>query len=388
MNRFVVAVVACAYAPEVDDPEALLDRYATLNGWSDALAAAGATVRVVQRFRRAAVLRRGGIDFHFVADGASPSPTARFWGTGVVRAVRALEPAAVHVDGLVFPALVGHLRLALPRRTPILVQDHGGLADSSGMLRTWPRRVLYAAGLRAADGFFFTSRQQAAPWRRMGVLARSQPVHEVPEASTDLGPSEALAQVERALPGHPALLWVGRLNANKDPLTVLRGFARAAPNLPGSALTLVYDDDALLPDVRSAIDGSDVLRGRVHLRGRVPREALASLYASADVFVLGSHHEGSGYALIEALSFGVTPVVTDIPSFRTLTDAGRLGALFAPGDAAGLARALEGVGRVDLRARRAEVRAHFERELSWAVIGRKALEVYRRAAAARGASLA
>ena len=187
MNRFVIAVVACAYAPEVDDPGALLNRYATPNGWSDALAAAGATVHVVQRLRRAAVLRRGGVDFHLVADGASPSPTARFWGTGVVRAVRALDPAAVHVDGLVFPALVAHLRLALPRRTPILVQDHGGLADPSGMLRTWPRRVLYAAGLDEADGFFFTSREQAVPWRRMGVLAGRQPIHEVPEASTIQG---------------------------------------------------------------------------------------------------------------------------------------------------------------------------------------------------------
>jgi glycosyltransferase involved in cell wall biosynthesis len=382
----LVAVVACAFATDVDDPDALLDRYRGPNGWSDALAEAGATVAVVQRFRRSLVRRRGQVDFHFVADGAPPSPPAHFWGAEVARAVRALGPDVVHVDGLVFPAVVRNLRMALPRCTAILVQDHGGLPDPRALFRSLPRRLLFAAGLRAADGFLFTSREQAAPWRRAGVLGASQAIYELPEGSADradLVGAPGLDGAERALPGRPALLWVGRLDANKDPLTVLRGFERAAPSMPESALTLVFGDDALLPEVRAAIAGSEVLRGRVHLRGRVPREALGALYAAADLFVLGSHHEGSGYALIEALSFGVTPVVADIAPFRRLTGDGRLGALFAPGDAAGLARALVGLAGVDLGARRPAVRAHFERELSWPVIGRKALEVYRAASRAR-----
>ena len=45
------------------------------------------------------------------------------------------------------------------------------------------------------------------------------------------------------------------------------------------------------------------------------------MYAAADVFVLGSRHEAASFALIEALAFGVTPVVSDIPAFRALTAA-------------------------------------------------------------------
>jgi glycosyltransferase involved in cell wall biosynthesis len=121
----------------------------------------------------------------------------------------------------------------------------------------------------------------------------------------------------------------------------------------------------------------------VHLRGRVERNALPRLYATADVFVLGSHHEVACFSLIEALSFGVVPVVTDIPPFRRLTGEGRLGALFPPGNAAQLARALERFAGADFASQHHAVRTHFERELSWSAIGPRALEVYRIAAERR-----
>lgn len=383
---FVVADVACAYDGGVADADELLDRYRVLNCWWDAVAKAGAKVVVVQRFHRNAVVRRGQVEFHMVADDGPPGPSARFWGARMVRAVRGLAPDVVHVDGLVFPAMVAHLRLALPRRTAIVVQDHGGSERSPGA-RSWPKRLFYAAGLRAADGFLFTSRDQAEPWRSAGILGKGARIDEVAEGSTDLAaPTHGSSSLEAALPGRPALLWVGRLNANKDPLTVLRGFEGAARALPASALTLVFREDDLIDEVRAFIARSELLRGRVHLRGTIPHDALPSLYAAADLFVLGSHSEGSGYALIEALSFGVTPVVTDIPSFRKLTDGGRLGELFAPGDADALARALVRVAGSDLAARRPAVRAHFETALAWDVIGRRALDVYRSLARERAAT--
>lgn len=58
------------------------------------------------------------------------------------------------------------------------------------------------------------------------------------------------------------------------------------------------------------------------------------------MLVAGSRHEGSGYAVIEALACGVVPVVTDIAPFRALTDRGRVGALWPVGNAERLARAL------------------------------------------------
>ena len=58
---------------------------------------------------------------------------------------------------------------------------------------------------------------------------------------------------------------------------------------------------------------------------------MPNYYSAADVFISGSHYEGSGYALIEAMSAGLVPIVTDIPSFRSI--AGDCGERWQPGDA-------------------------------------------------------
>lgn len=389
-----IVLVSCPFEAGVRDPEALLGRYPTLGQWTKALLGAGAgSVTVVQRFHRQLELRREGILYRFVSDGGPPLVPPWYWGARVVRAVEASSPAVVHVDGLIFPLLVRHLRLRLPSRTVIVAQDHGGIHDGSAGFRSRRWRALHRVGLRAADGFFFTADALARPWRVAGIFSPRQRVHEILESSTDLGDGPAVASVagtgsRRPLPGSPALLWVGRLDANKDPLTVLAAFERLLAVRPAASLTMVFGTAELLPEVERVLLLRPRLSGHVHLRGRLPQAALVGLYAAADVFVLGSHHEGSGFALLEALSFGVTPVVSDIPAFRRITDGGRVGALFPVGDFDAAATAMAGCSPADASPeeaarRRQGVRAYFDRELAWPVVGARALAVYRALRTAR-----
>jgi glycosyltransferase involved in cell wall biosynthesis len=104
---------------------------------------------------------------------------------------------------------------------------------------------------------------------------------------------------------------------------------------------------------------------------------------AADVFVLGSHHESTGFALIEALACGVFPVVTDIPSFRSMTAAGTVGKLWPCGDSHALADALQSVVPALNSGTRARMRAHFERELSIDAMGSKLVAMYEDAARRR-----
>jgi glycosyltransferase involved in cell wall biosynthesis len=115
------------------------------------------------------------------------------------------------------------------------------------------------------------------------------------------------------------------------------------------------------------------LDGRVHLLGKVPHARVQTLLQAADLFVSGSRSEGCGYALLEALACGVTPVVTDIPAFRALTGAGRVGHLWPCGDAAQLAAALIAAAERPLPA---QVRAHFDDTLSFAVLGLRWAQAY------------
>lgn len=384
-----IAIPSCALDPESHSFESFRSRFRGLVSWARALVDAGSPrVTVVQRSGWEGRFERDGVDFRFVRDGHHRGEVGLYWGPRLVPALCVTRPDVVHIDGCSLPLFVRHLRYRLPCTTTLVMQDHGGIHAGSPAFRRLRWRAFHGIGTRAADAFLFTAREQAAPWVRAGLIGPDQEVFEVPEASSALAPTVGVgpAAAEPALPGDPALLWVGRLDTNKDPLTVLTGFDRATAALPNAALTMVFHDDGLLGAVEARIAASPALRGHVHLRGRVEHDALAPLYAAADFFVLGSHHEGSGFALIEALAFGVTPVVTDIPPFRAITDGGRLGALFSPGDAEALGCALVRLGGEPAHAaatRRRAIAAHFAQTLSWPAIGAKAVASYAAAAEAR-----
>ena len=351
-----------AYDKGLTDPDALLERYFTLTGWSEALVRAGAgPVAVFQQFDRDVQVERNGVDYVFRR-------------AAIPAAVAARRPGLAHVNGLIFPARTWRLRRALDAACAVVVQSH---SDGGAIGRAPALRLLGRAARRAPDAFLFAADEHAAAWRRAGCLAPDQRTYQVMEASTRLQPiARDHAREASGVRGAPAILWVGRLNANKDPLTVLDAFERAAADLPGAALTMIYGTGELIEEVGARIARSPALRERVRLAGVVPHERMAAFYSAADLFVAGSHHEGSGYSLMEACACGAVPVVTGIPTCRLLTGGGAVGALWTPGDAAGCARALVDVARRDLDAERATLADHFARELSWDAVGRRALEIY------------
>jgi glycosyltransferase involved in cell wall biosynthesis len=176
--------------------------------------------------------------------------------------------------------------------------------------------------------------------------------------------------------GDPAVLWVGHLNRNKDPLTVLAGVAAAVRSLPALQLWCCFGSAPLLGEVQERIENDPQLRGRVHLLGKRPHAHIEQLMRAADIFVLGSHNEGSGCSVIEALACGLPPVVSDIPSFRALTGGGQVGALWRCGDADGMCHALLSVAARPREAMRAAIRLHFDAELSFQAVARKLLSAY------------
>jgi glycosyltransferase involved in cell wall biosynthesis len=254
-----------------------------------------------------------------------------------------------------------------------VVQDHASGPPPSRAAARAVRRW----GFQGVDAFLFTAAELADSWRAADVIRRGQPVHEVLEASTTIRPiDQVAARAASGIGGSPALLWVGRLNANKDPMTVIAGFDRFLGRYSDASLTMVFGSDELLPDVQARLSTSAALGRRVRLVGYVEPARLPAYYSAADIFVLGSHHEGSGYALIEACACGAVPVVTSIPAFRAISGGGAHGVLWTPGDPAGLADALlETAGR-DLAALRVDVMRRFSKELSWHAVGRRALEIY------------
>lgn len=354
---------------------ALLEQYRTLTEWSDALAGAGASVAVVQRFHSAGRIERHGVTYSFVSDKQPPWLSTAGSPVEFVDAVAAQSPDLVHVNGLIFPGLVAAIRKRLGSRVAIVVQHHGGEfpVRGSGLVGMLDRRR-WRQGLAAADAMSFTAIEQAEPWREAGLIG-AQKVIALVEASTTMRQvARERARLAIGVNGDPVILWVGRLTSNKDPISVLDGIERALPQLPSAQVVMVFGDDTLLQSVEQRVRSSALLNTHVTLAGRVSREEMPNYYAAADIFVSGSHSEGSGYALIEAMSAGVVPVVTAIPSFAAIT--GGHGWRWHPGDADGCRDALLKACAADRVTARSTIKSHFDRELSWPALGAKTAAAY------------
>ena len=362
-----VAQIGFFNDPRQRRPPELLEAWTTLVDVAEAAGLGGVRVSVVQASSHPGHLERGGVHYYFRSFGDPPgAPDLR----ALCELLRELAPDILHVHGLDFPRQV----LALAARAPgiaIVLQDHASRAP-----RLW-RRALFRRALAGTSGIAFCAYEQAQPFISAGLLPDLSCVYEIPESTSRFTPGgQAAARTLTEMEGEPAVLWVGHLDSNKDPLTVLAGISAAARELPGLRLYCCFGVAPLLPQVEHAIDADPLLRERVRLLGRVPHARIEQLMRAADIFVLGSHREGSGYALIEALACGLPPVVTDIPSFRALMGRGAVGALWSCGDAAAFAAALLRIARQSGPAMRALVRAHFDRELSFAALGAKLAAMY------------
>lgn len=375
------------YEAELTTPESLLERYATIRPFAKALHTEGVRVTVAQRFHSDLDFWDDGIRFRFCAD--SCAPALRRWEipASFHRTVRAVctpdslpgpVQTVVHLNGLLYPLQLRAMRNALPPDCSIVVQHHAEAPWSAFV------RPLQRWGLRAADGFFFAARDLATSWVNQRLISKRQSIFQIMEGSNNFRCQDRVAaRVRTGMVGDPVILWVGRLIPLKDPLTVLEGFTRILRHAPQARLYMAYGTAEMLPAVRERIGASKTLAEAVTLLGRIEHSQLEDIYNSVDYFVLGSHQEGSGFSLAEAMACGVVPVVTDIPSFRVMTDGGRIGACWRPGSSESFVDKFLAVMGQPLEQLSREAQGFFQSQLSYKAIAREAVRAYRDVIAAR-----
>ncbi len=371
--------VACA------DPVRYLARVPIHRELPAALATRGHAVHVVHLYPTRHELTLDGVRHHFVAAGRieralahgvgrlrQRDPAVYLPALGAIRTLRSLNLDLIHFHGL---TLTWNLALTLrsfgASMPPLVLHYHGG-----GPARNWLARRLQRDLWRHAARCLFTTRDHARPFVEAGLLEAGQ-IAEFVETSSPFRPRDrTAARRETGMTGEPVFLWVGRLAPIKDPFTVLAGFERLLDAWPRAELYLYYRTDDLLPDLRAWVAARTGLAGQVHFRGQAPFEQMEAIYNSADFLLQGSRREFSGCAVLEAMSCGVVPVVTDIPSFRAMTDAGRYGILFPPGDADTLARRVLACSPEARPRLAAAIRDHFARRLSFAALGEQLDRIY------------
>ena len=252
------------------------------------------------------------------------------------RLIRSLAPDAVVIHGLMTPLQVWLLRRQLGRGVRIVVQHH-----AEPPVRHPLKKLAQRCADAATNAYFFTGRDHAAPWLSTGLIRDRQKVHELMEASSVFhAENRDAARRERGITAAHCYLWVGHLNANKNPLLAAGAFLRFIEESGAdAAMYLIFQSNALLDELKALLAAHPDAARRIHLVGKLPHGELQGWCSAADFILSSSHYEGSGVAVCEGMSCGCIPILTDIPSFRYMTG-GRCGLLYETGDADALLAAL------------------------------------------------
>jgi glycosyltransferase involved in cell wall biosynthesis len=149
-------------------------------------------------------------------------------------------------------------------------------------------------------------------------------------------PDRAAAREAFALPpASTVVLWLGRLSAEKDPVSFVEALAWVAD--PG-VIGLVAGDGESAPELATRVRSLG-LGSRVRLLGWLADPGAA--LGAADLFVGTSRWEGFPIAALEAAAAGLALVLSDVPGNRDLAAAGVPAVLVPPASAERLASAIE-----------------------------------------------
>jgi glycosyltransferase involved in cell wall biosynthesis len=176
-------------------------------------------------------------------------------------------------------------------------------------------------------------------------------------------------------------LYVGRLSEEKGLATLL-----AAWRLLKRKYKLVIVGDGPL---RGQVERAAAEGARIEWRGRRPTSDVLSLMGGADCVVVPSHcYENFPRTIVEAMSRGTPVVAARLGAMQELTEHGRTGLLFAPQDAADLARQVEALFALpeQTAAMRTAARRQFEQRYTADANHEVLMQIYRRALATRTAA--
>jgi glycosyltransferase involved in cell wall biosynthesis len=279
------------------------------------------------------------------------------------------RPGIVLVQGFIFPLQVIFLRLRLGRQCKIILQHQAEPPFKK-------KKLFQKISDRFVDAYLFTSIDMAAEWIDAGVIKDLKKCHELPCASTlFIKKDKQQSRQQTGMDGDVNFLWVGRLNANKDPVTVLRGFEKYFQVNPAAKLYMIYHEDDLLETISYTIEGNNWLKKRVVLVGRIAYQELGTWYSAADYFVSGSRREGGSYALMEAMACGCIPIVTNIPAAMKTIDYGKAGYYYEAGKHEDLSGVLCQLDKEKQAGMISAVMAHFNAHLSPTAITRMLLRI-------------
>jgi glycosyltransferase involved in cell wall biosynthesis len=184
-----------------------------------------------------------------------------------------------------------------------------------------------------------------------------------------------ISPLAEKLSGQPYVLFVGRLVPEKSPDLLVRAFSA----LRGNARLVVVGGSSFTDAYAAQVHEIAAADRRVILPGYVYGEHLAALYSNAAAFVLPSRVEGLPLVLLEAASYGIPLIASDIPAHREIIGEDQVGRhLFRTGSHGELTDLMTNVLETQAQEKASAVAysAHVLREYSWETAAAKLEDLY------------
>ena len=344
--------------PGYTDPEKWLERIAFYTGLLEELAK-NHEVESIEQINFSGKLSKNGVNYHFL----NFKKRRLYFPFALHRYIKKLDPDVVFVNGFVFPLQIIQLRKTLGKKVRIIVL-HRAEKPFTGV-----KQLLQKVADKSVNGYLFVSGEFGEEWIRKGIIQDPKKIHEVMQSSSSFEPgNKNEARRSLGISGEPALLWVGRLDGNKDPVTVIRAFKQYLSVRPAARLHMIYQSERILAEVNDLVGNNNQA---IQLVGKIEHQQLQTWFTAADFFISGSHYEGSGIAACEAMSCGCIPILTNIISFRRMTGPGKCGLLYEPGNSNELLSVLLKTEELNIEKEIQKTLKQFKTELSFEAISRK-----------------
>lgn len=250
-----------------------------------------------------------GLEQHAELHLADPLPRySMLWPGPLIRQLRRIAPDVVHThSGVWYKVSLAARRADVPR---LLHTEHGRHVPDP-----WSTRLIDGLAAHRTDVVVAVS----APLREQlarTVVRNGTPITVVPNGvDTELhqprADDGALRHELGVAADAPVIGSIGRLEAIKGYDVMIRAFAELRAGWgEGAAPVLVVGGEGSERARLERLIAESGLAGSVHLLGW--RDDIAALHGGFTLFSMSSHSEGTSVSLLEAMSAGLCPVVTDV----------------------------------------------------------------------------
>jgi glycosyltransferase involved in cell wall biosynthesis len=281
--------------------------------------------------------------------------------------IKEKKEAVILFHGFSFPFRFLFLSMLLSKQVKWIIQHHAG-NPSNNKLKKFIQKLSYSR----AHAYLFVTKQQAEPFITDGLIKSNNQVFEIMECSTPFKKQDKIKcrQTLGLKSDQLIFIWVGGLDANKDPICMLKALQLLKESGSYFLLFMFYNKTDLLHEVELFIN-ENKLTEHVILKGIIANNYLENWFSAADFYISCSHSEGSGIALAEALACGCIPIVSNIPSFKYMTNNGAVGKLFNCGDHFDLHEQLNAIKNINMINEQSKAIELFQSKLSAEAIGKK-----------------